>query len=206
MRGITWRFIIKLGRFCSPSQSIYNFLISFKKDKNKTKIFCIGFQKTGTTSLKKALKILGYKCYKEFNWKSYWILRSKKYVEKLKKSNYDAFVDFPINSGELYKRIDVSIPKSKFILTVRDPESLKKSYQNYYKHAPWTRKFNITPQIAIKSSKDRDKEIMRYFEDKKSQLLVMNVINGDGWEKLCYFLDKPIPKKPFPHKNKGRYK
>ncbi len=30
----------------------------------------------------------------------------------------------------------------------------------------------------------------------------MNVMNGDGWEKLCPFLRLPIPKAAFPHANK----
>jgi hypothetical protein len=34
----------------------------------------------------------------------------------------------------------------------------------------------------------------------------MNTIEGDGWEKLCNFLDKPIPQIPYPHKNIGKYR
>jgi len=30
-------------------------------------------------------------------------------------------------------------------------------------------------------------------------LLVYSI--KDGWDPLCKFLDKPVPKKPFPHKN-----
>lgn len=52
----------------------------------------------------------------------------------------------------------------------------------------------------------RNNEMIQYFGNKKSQLLVMNIINGDGWNKLCFFLNKPIPNKPFPHKNIGSYK
>ena len=34
--------------------------------------------------------------------------------------------------------------------------------------------------------------------------LNMNICdNGDGWEKLCKFLDKEIPDVDFPHKNKS---
>ena len=32
----------------------------------------------------------------------------------------------------------------------------------------------------------------------------MNICdNNDGWEKLCKFLDRPIPNKDFPHLNKS---
>ena len=43
--------------------------------------------------------------------------------------------------------------------------------------------------------------IESYFRD-KSNLLVMNIFEGDGWEKLCEFLDKPIPNIEFPHEHK----
>ena len=29
----------------------------------------------------------------------------------------------------------------------------------------------------------------------------MNIIDGDGWEKLCKFLEIPLPKIQFPKKN-----
>jgi hypothetical protein len=33
------------------------------------------------------------------------------------------------------------------------------------------------------------------------RLLVMNIIEGDGWDKLCPFLGTKIPSLPFPHEN-----
>jgi hypothetical protein len=33
----------------------------------------------------------------------------------------------------------------------------------------------------------------------------MNICDdGDGWEKLCKFLNKPIPDMEFPHENKSK--
>jgi hypothetical protein len=29
----------------------------------------------------------------------------------------------------------------------------------------------------------------------------MNICDGEGWEKLCSFLNKPIPDVPFPKEN-----
>lgn len=40
---------------------------------------------------------------------------------------------------------------------------------------------------------------------KALKILVFDVFSGDGWEKLCNFLDRPIPNRPFPHKNIGCY-
>jgi hypothetical protein len=36
------------------------------------------------------------------------------------------------------------------------------------------------------------------------RLLVMNIVAGDGWEKLCPFLGLPIPSEPFPYENRLR--
>ncbi len=32
-----------------------------------------------------------------------------------------------------------------------------------------------------------------------TRLLIMNLSTGDGWEKLCAFLERPVPALPFPH-------
>ena len=37
----------------------------------------------------------------------------------------------------------------------------------------------------------------------KERLLVWDV--RDGWEPLCKFLNKPVPKKPFPELNKANF-
>jgi hypothetical protein len=34
-----------------------------------------------------------------------------------------------------------------------------------------------------------------------NRTLVMNIIEGDGWEKLCPFLNKEIPSVDFPNKD-----
>jgi len=43
--------------------------------------------------------------------------------------------------------------------------------------------------------------VFEYFKGRPKDLLVMNVSAGDGWEKLCPFLGKPIPGVPFPKAN-----
>ena len=48
--------------------------------------------------------------------------------------------------------------------------------------------------------------VKEYFKDRPDDLLVLDVCAGDGWEKLCPFLEKAVPDKPFPHKGKGKYK
>ena len=49
--------------------------------------------------------------------------------------------------------------------------------------------------------KERHREALNHFKGRESDLLVFNASAGDGWEKLCPFLDKPIPPMPFPKAN-----
>ncbi len=93
----------------------------FKK-KQKQKIFCIGTGKTGTTSVEKALKDLGYKLGDiptgELLLKEY-ANRNFNPIIKFCKSA-DAFQDAPFSFPFTYIPLDISYPNSKFILTIRD--------------------------------------------------------------------------------------
>jgi len=202
VKSFTWKIFILFLLYHWPVQRIQSFFLSLIKEKNTRKIFCIGNPKTGTRSLLKALKILGYQTPLFFEIPTYWKYGEQHYIERVKKSGYDAFADFPIGHKELYKKIDASLPGSKFILTVRDHESFIRSYSNYFKALP-----NIQDHLSdrITEMEKRNDDILRYFEKRHSSLLVMNIIDGDGWEVLCEFLNKQIPNRIFPHKNKGKY-
>ncbi|MEM6598284.1 MAG: sulfotransferase, partial [Cyanobacteria bacterium P01_C01_bin.69] len=45
-------------------------------------------------------------------------------------------------------------------------------------------------------------DVRRYFKDRPNDLLEMNIVEGEGWEKLCPFLEMPVPEAAFPHRNK----
>lgn len=46
-----------------------------------------------------------------------------------------------------------------------------------------------------------NKEAVEYFKNRPQDLLVIDITKGDGWEKLCPFLNKDIPDVPFPKSN-----
>jgi len=179
-------------------QHLHHLFIPLLKKKNNPKVFCIGYVKTGTTSLYKALSILGYRSNQLLRG---GIKPKKGWIEYIKKLKYDAYSDFPMFEDDLFKQIDKTFPNSKFILTVRDTKSWEKSFENFYIYSSEKAK-----NEGLQKINEHNENVLAYFKDKPNQLLVMNIINGDGWDKLCKFLNKPIPIKPFPHKNKGRYK
>ena len=87
------------------------------------KIFCIGFVKTGTSSMAKLLKqfgfIIGNQPVAEVLAED-WSLHKR--VERIISFCYtaDAFQDAPFGYPGLYRELDKAFPRSKFILTVRD--------------------------------------------------------------------------------------
>ena len=50
--------------------------------------------------------------------------------------------------------------------------------------------------------REHEREVMRYFEGRPEDLLVINVAAGDGWEALCAFLNVPVPTATFPYTGK----
>jgi hypothetical protein len=96
--------------------------VKMKFFRKKTKVFCIGQNKTGTTSIEAVLKLLDYQMGNQAVGEALvteWGDRDFKNIIKLVKSA-DAFQDVPFSNNFTYIILDYVFPKSKFILTVRD--------------------------------------------------------------------------------------
>lgn len=90
------------------------------------KVFCIGFNKTGTTSIKKAFLDLGFAVGDQRT--AELMLRSYIQNDFFGLIEYcqgaQVFQDVPFSWPHVYKVLDEAYPGSKFILTVRDtPEA-----------------------------------------------------------------------------------
>ena len=207
VKRIVNRLLRKLLFFYTWYHYLHDLVVPLFRKKNEHKIFCIGYVKTGTSSLSKALKILGYNTVR-LPYLSIWRRKKfDKYIKKLQQSSFDAFTDYPLGQEDLYKKIDKLIPNSKFILTIREKQSFGKSFENYFRNSViWNPYYTISIDEILNEYEERNNEIIDYFKDKPDQLLVMNITESEGWDELCAFLDKPIPKEPFPHENIGKYK
>lgn len=87
------------------------------------KIFCIGLNKTGTTSLEKLLSLFGIRTGNQAVGEILgldWLIYNN--PERIIKYCYtaDAFQDAPFSFPGLYQSLDKAFPNSKFILTVRN--------------------------------------------------------------------------------------
>lgn len=183
-----------------------------------TKIFCIGLNKTGTSSLHEAFKILNIKSIHYRDKKGIDIKKSliHNHLNNLPVltgiDHYEAFSDWDEApyTVEIFKKIDKQYPNTKFILNIRDKEDWLNSREKHVKRNQERKKKypekNITwltiDRTAWEQQFDQHYgEAFQYFKDRPEDLLVFDVTKGDGWEKLCPFLNLPIPKRPFPKKN-----
>jgi hypothetical protein len=103
--------------------------------KGKPKIFCIGMNKTGTTSLKKTFSILGYTIGNQRNAERLLpdcINRDYKPIIKYVISA-QVFQDIPFSLPNTYIHLSKRFPNAYFILTVRDnPEQWVNSITNFH--------------------------------------------------------------------------
>lgn len=174
-----------------------------------TKLFCIGFHKTGTKSLAKALRILGHRVTGPNGVRDPDIEQNVLDMAYKIVKEYDAFQDNPWPI--IYKELDKKYPNSKFILTLRDSKRWINSQVRHFGHRETPMRKWIygigcpegNEEIYVKRFEDHNKEVMNYFKSRSNDLLVLDFEKGDGWEKLCPFLGAEIRKDAFPHANKA---
>lgn len=172
------------------------------------KVFGIGFHKTGTKTLKAALNRLGYRVTGPNGVKDREIARNAWSMCQALMERYNAFQDNPWPL--FYKEIYDCQPNAKFVLTLRPTENWLKSAVAYFGTDTTPMREWIygagDPSGNLPVYRERydrhNREVLEFFADKPGLLLVMDFSSGDGWEKLCSFLDEEhVPSRPFPHVN-----
>jgi len=185
-----------------------------------------GFGRTGTTSLKKALEVLGlgpcYHMQTAMTWPHhpyFWLRAGQRESVDYRGffRGYRAAIDWP--ACEFYRELMAAYPDAKVVLTVRDPgrwyDSVAETLWAIGKRFPWW----FPPAIARMQDAiiwngrfqgrfaDRGAAISAFLahvdEVKRvvppGRLLVFDV--AEGWAPLCAFLGQPIPVRPFPRLN-----
>ena len=173
------------------------------------KVFCIGFHKTGTTSLALALRQLGYSVTGPNGVNDPNIAENVHQMAHALVEKYDAFQDNPWPL--LYKDLDARYPHSKFVLTVRPTDAwIRSQVRHFGTDETPMRKWIYgvgapegNESLYVERYETHNREVLSHFKDRPTDLLVMNLGAGYSWEKLCAFLEKPIPAEPFPHANKS---
>lgn len=176
------------------------------------KVFCIGFHKTGTSSMGEVLRTLGY------NWYNY--RQNPEMVQQLVKGDYtlakkvaathSAFEDDPWPS--LYQQLDQWHPGSKFILTIREPQQWLTSVSKYFTNSDSVWRTHLYghslpqghEQEYLSLYTQHCREVQLYFQDRPQDLLVVDITKEPSWTAICQFLGKAEPPLPFPHVNARR--
>lgn len=86
------------------------------------KVFCIGINKTGTTSLEAALATLGYRMGSQQEGEQllpHWLKRDFAPIVEFARTA-EAFQDIPFSLPYTYLHLDAHFPEAKFILSIRD--------------------------------------------------------------------------------------
>lgn len=114
----------------------------------RPKVFCIGLNKTGTTSWAQAMSDLGYILGSETKATMYyyhWARGDFRQIIKYCESGGEAFQDIPFSLPNTYISIDQAFPGCKFILTVRDtPEQWYDSLTTFHSKC-FSKSKNIPP-------------------------------------------------------------
>jgi len=182
---------------------------------DRGKVFCIGFQKTGTSSLRDALASLGYRVTGVFGRDVEFQELRETFVERGLKiaSQFDAVEDMPWPL--MFRELDEEFPGSKFILTYRETDSWYRSIAAHFGANPYhiqqlTYGEDCPAPVGHEARyrqvfEDHNAAVRHYFADRPGDLLQFNLERGHGWVELGAFLDvDPIPVGPFVHTNSGQ--
>ena len=173
------------------------------------KVFGIGFHKTGTKSLAKALRVLGFTVTGPNNFKDRDIAETYHSLTRELSKQFDAFQDNPWPL--VYREMDLQWPEAKFILTVREARAWYESQLSHFQGGT-TPMRELVYGAGLGDPRGNEAHHLRrlemhnmavrtYFQDRPGKLLEMDITQGDGWDKLCAFLDRPVPDRAFPQRN-----
>jgi len=179
-----------------------------------TRVFGLGMQKTATTSLAAALRILGFDCahWESPQWARYIVNQFGWGRRSPTLEAYYCAVDLPV--PVFFRELDRAYPGSKFILTIRDEiewlRSARQHWERFY-HRDWEfdgyshemhermygqREFDAL--VFLERYRRHNAEVREWFSWRPNDLLVMDMSAGAGWPELAGFLGTPIPSAPYP--------
>lgn len=184
----------------------------------KTKVFYLGFHKTGTTSFGALMKSLGLKS------QSYYRPYSRSFAKALQDRDFgelfaiadsaDAFDDDPWYL--FYKDFEQRYPEAKFVFYERDPEKWYQSALLFFgrsttpmaefifgegKGSPL---FNKEHQISI--YKKHSADVRSYFQDRPQKFLEIYDLSDESAEAVARFLGYAVPAVAFPRENVSKLK
>lgn len=185
----------------------------------RPKVFVVGLSRTGTTTLTAALRRLGYLA-------AHWVNPATGQMLSAEDAAlFDAMTDAPV--ADAVEDLADRYPDARFLLTLRPAESWTRSLLSHMRRehgladaaamehllrsgAPllhggrWAAVYArqlLVPGGLGAAPAAHSARVRARFRDEPGRLLEFDLWAGDGWEKLCGFLDLPVPAEPFPREN-----
>lgn len=183
----------------------------------KRKVFCVGFHKTGTTSMGALFRALGYRAISNHR------TRDRGFVQALSEGRLDALMGiaelanaFEDNPWPLfYEQWDRAFPGSRFILTTRDPDAWARSVVNHFggQAEPDSAMRRLIygdlagdPKGHEALYRDRmrahNDAVRAYFSGRSEDLLEVDVSEPDALKRICEFLGHETDLDRMPHANR----
>ena len=179
------------------------------------KVFGIGLNKTGTTTLATCMDHLGLRhlSFRRDLFKAYARDELAPVFDAVEQ--YESFEDwpYPLMFRELHERYG---EQARFILTTRaSPTAWLESLKA---HTMRANPLNQTNRLAygydyphgyeaehLAFYEHHNAAVRAFFAEKERERVFLDVCweNGDGWKEICAFLDMPVPDAPFPHAYRG---
>jgi len=183
------------------------------RDFDRERVFVTGLSRTGTSSITCALERLGYRT---IHWPPLVGLGAGETIEldwPWWMEQYDAFTDIPVTA--FYQQLDERYPNSRFIETTRPKHEWLQSCREHFS-VPSVQEearrlhlliygSDLFDEERFSAAHDRHAAEVRAYFAGRADYLEIAITKGEGWEKLCPFLGKPIPEEPFPRENGATY-
>jgi Sulfotransferase domain len=178
--------------------------------------FCVGLNRTGTTTFGDACDVLGFS---RFGWmRTPTTFPSNRLMKAWERNdiqplvevaeNYDVLEDLPWPL--VYREMAETFPDAKFALTRRS--SVDVWLTSIKKHTSGNGRYRMHELIYGSDSAERDPDLYRAYYEKhllevkeyfsgSNRLIELCWEEGDGWPELCGLLGVPEPEVEFPHSN-----
>lgn len=192
------------------------------------RVLGFGWPRTGTTSLRRALEILGFgPCHhmvvlsSEPGRAALWdaVARGEPDALQTALAGFDSAVDNPVCS--VWWEAAQAFPDARILLTVREPAAWYRSYveaihlQTFGPDASLPPAFDDLVDVLRTLWLERtlgcdpldEAACIASFERHEREVVdalgdrVLRFEASDGWEPLCAHLGVPVPDVPYPHKN-----
>ena len=175
------------------------------------KVFGIGMVKSGTKTLGRCFRELGYRNCSIRDDLAMPALAGPGAVLAAAEE-FESFEDFPW--FWFYEPLAERYPDARFVLTRRRSDEIwRRSFHNHMRTIPPERielgrriAEHFLPGVPIDDlHRVHNERVRASFADKPGRLLEICWEETASWDALCRFLGRPVPLVPFPHENRGDY-